>query len=179
MFDTLAAYRDGSTEPWTADLIAALVRATKPANLVETGTFRGLTTKALLDAMSTYAGEHGSVIRTIDNDADRCRRAADWLGSLPFAQGVGYEILCGDALAFLRELPEGSIDFLFLDDTHEASHVHQEVVAGLRALRPRGLMVLHDVIGPYGLDTVVKQYSGVCLDLPRLHVAGGLGLIAK
>jgi hypothetical protein len=44
-------------------------------------------------------------------------------------------------------------------------------------MNPGGLILLHDVFGVCDLKTVVQQFGGYSIDLPRLGPAGGLGII--
>lgn len=175
--DVLAPYKSGSLEPWTCDVLCALVKAQKPHILVETGTFEGMTTRALFDAQNTYANYHGSLLTSIEFDEDRCRQVADGVNNWRGYQGVGVQILHGEALAFIQSLQENSVDFAFVDDDHSASHVHREITSLLPKMRPGGLIAMHDVVGPFGLDAVCRAFGGVVLDFARLHTAGGLGLI--
>lgn len=175
----LDAYRAGSTEPWTADLLAALVRAQQPHVLIETGTFEGRTTALLLAAMHCYAPIHSSKLFTVESDLARVTAAQPMLQGLIRTSNVGCTIVHRDALAFLLEFPRSSADFIFLDDDHDAVHVEAELEATLGGLRVGGLCCVHDVVGPFGLDSVVRSFGGLVMDFPRLHAAGGLGLVVK
>lgn len=176
--DPLAAYRSGSAEPWTAAVIGCLIAAKKPHKLIETGTYLGMTTKVMHEAMQTYAFEHGSHLSTIDCDIDRAKAFGEVLDSMKGYVSVGVEVLHGDALAYIQHLEPQSIDFAFIDDDHTASHVDAEITALLPKMRPGGLIAMHDVVGPYGLGEVCKKHGGIVLDFERLHVAGGLGLVS-
>lgn len=180
MSDPYAAYRAGSTEPWTVDLLCALVRAMQPHILIETGTFEARTTVKLVEAMDSYGPAHGAALFTIEADSQRAAGARAVLNEIRVrTPNLGVQLVEGDALAFLRAQPEASVEFVFLDDDHTAQHVADEVEAALRILRPGGLVCLHDVVGLFGLDAIVRHYGGLVFDLPRLHASGGLGVIAK
>ena len=178
--ETLDLYRAGSTEPWTANLLAALVVAKKPQILVETGTFEARTTFKLFGAMAEYASLHGSFLFTVESDFPRFDAAHRLIASWPALNNVGVQAVHGDAEAFLGSpaLQKG-VDFVFLDDDHDAAHVHREIALCAKLLRPGGIIAVHDVIGHFGLGEVVQSYGGIILDFPRLHVSGGLGLIVK
>lgn len=153
------AFSRGATEPWTAQVVAALAAGIGSGDVIETGTFLGTTTSFLADIKPKS-------LRTVDISV-----AAGRIGDLQC------EYVLSDALAFLSSLPRESVDFAFIDDDHDAKHVDTEVALLLPAMRKGGIVCLHDVIGPFGLDAIVKKYDGYCLDLPRIHVAGGLGII--
>ena len=178
--DPYALYRSGSTEPWTVNLLCALVRAKKPHILIETGTFEGLTTRALFQAIESYAGEHGSALFTLEYEHERWLRAQTYLATFEtLPSGPGIQLLEADALQWLRERPAGFADFIFVDDDHTQAHVEAELTECLRILRPGGIVCGHDVIGPFCLGELFTARGGIVLDLPRLHAAGGLGIISR
>ena len=181
MDDPFAPYRSGSAEPWTVDLLCALIVARQPHIVVETGRFLGLTTRALFAAMRTYLPVHGGMLHSVEYDKDRYDAVVAGRHEWCVAQtdGLGCALYHREAVEYLRGCPDDSVDFVFLDDDHDANHVNAELYEVRRILRPGGLCAVHDVIGPFGLDRVVRLHSGIIIDLPRLHAAGGLGLISK
>lgn len=175
MTDDLGPYRDGSTEPWTANVVAALAAALRPSVIIETGTFKALTTIRLVDAVRTYRNEKDCRVYTVEVDPVRAVAAWDAIrGSEPW-NVIG---VTGKAEEFLATF-EGVADFIFLDDDHTAAHVREEIRLALKILRPGGIICVHDVVGHFGLGEVVKEYGGIVLDFPRMHIAGGLGVIVK
>lgn len=161
--DWLAPYRGGSTEPWAVSVLQALIRLKKPMNLLELGTFEGRTTRAMAEVMPKL-----SRLWTVDvetrHDPFEDRRI------------IPHEM---DAIEFLtHHAPRRSVDFAFVDDDHTLAHVTREVELLLDGvMAERGLIVLHDVIGPFGLDAVVREFGGFVIELPLLHAGGGLGVI--
>lgn len=170
----LAPYRAGSTEPWTVDVLAALIRAKQPKTLLETGTYLGMTTVALAEAMPGDAA-----FWTVEQDANRFDHP------IPALLAANVSRVQADALTFLRGWPGPKFDFVFLDDDHGAVHVAAEIdtlVDWTKSpsewlVAPRALIAVHDVLGPFHLGAVVAARKGFILDLPLLHKAGGLGLI--
>lgn len=179
--DRYADFRGGSTEPETVDVLCALVRALRPHALIETGTYEGRTTVKLLDAMSSYSEHHGSMLVTVEFDRVRLEQAQQLIYNAPRPEGsrANFTMIEGDALAWLSTQPDESVDFVFLDDDHTATHVGHEVREALRCLRPNGVLAMHDVIGPFGLAPIVRSHGGVCLPLTMLHAGGGLGLVVR
>lgn len=163
MKNDFSIYVGGSTEPWAASVIQALIRLSRPRRLLELGTFEGRTTKAITEAMPADA-----FLSTVDISD---RRVID---ALP--RSMFYEI---DAIEFLKTSAPDDYDFVFVDDDHTIDHVRQEVEllidGGL--VSKGGLVVLHDVIGPFGLDSIIYERGGFIIDLPLFHAAGGLGVI--
>ena len=171
--DPYADYRSGSTEPETVAVICALIRALDAKFIVETGTYEARTTEAI--AKSLRAGH----ILTIEGDKDRAYAAAEKVATWRSDGNVGVEVWHSDALEALRAMGDNSVDFVFVDDHHEAKHVALEARECLRILRPGGVACFHDVIGPFGLDAVVLAAGGFVLPFKRLHAAGGLGVLCK
>ena len=79
----------------------------------------------------------------------------------------------------INQLADESLDFAFVDDDHQQSHVAVEIDLLLPKLRPGGLLTFHDVFGSCDLQRVVRAYGGSCLDFPRNGPAGGLGLLQR
>lgn len=167
-------YAAGATEKWTANVVAALAAAVchnkgpAEATIIETGTFMGTTTRVLYEAADAF-------ILTVEADVRRWEQARKNLKELE----DGHNLLCvnADAVEFLGNRKSESADFIFLDDDHEAEHVANEIQLAKACLKPGGVIVVHDVVGPFGLDEVVRQHGGYILDFPRLHAGGGLGLL--
>lgn len=154
----LDAYASGSTEPWTVSVLESLVRIVRPGRLLELGTFEARTTRSLAPLVPH--------VTTVDIE----RR---FEGGLP--KNVWF--VQADALEFLRRTPDGAFSFAFVDDDHGLEHVRAEVAELRRVVIPGGFIVLHDVIGPFGLEEVVRENDGWIVELPLLHAAGGLGII--
>lgn len=159
---TLEAYASGSTEPWTVSVLQALVRLTRPEALLELGTFEGRTTRALASVMSKHA-----TLCTVDLQ----KRFAE-----PFEdRRIHFHAM--DAIEFLRRNPT-PWHFAFVDDDHDAAHVAEELDLLLACMAPGGLIVGHDVLGPFNLAPLFVERGGFIIELPHLHAAGSLGVIA-
>ena len=174
--DRYAAYRSGSTEPETVDVICAMVKALEPRIVIETGSFEGLTTERLFRVMEQF--EHTSILYTVEADPDRYHVMMEkqWLTKHPSMTVCAVH---QDALDYLASLQSDMVDFIFLDDDHSGDHVAHEIREAMRILRPGGVCVVHDVIGPFNLAPIVKVMGGVCLPFKRLHAAGGLGVLVR
>jgi len=173
----LERYRSGSTEPWTASIIAALavsVRFEHTLRILETGTYQGFTTETIVTAFDSSDVENWQLVSLDNGDASGVPLV--WLKQLR-----NVRLLEADALAWLREYEGEPFNFIFLDDSHNAGHVEEEVDAIINRglLAPKGLLCMHDVVGPFGLEDIVRKNGGVVLDLKPLHTAGGLGIISN
>ena len=158
-------YKSGSTEPWTVDILTALVRAKKPMVLLETGTYKGLTTMELKQAMPFKATLH---------TVDTCE-SGDYSKFIKDVPGIEFHKM--DALEWIKKYNGPPIEFAFIDDKHEPVHVNQELIALKPKMARHGLITLHDVFGHFKLAGVVVGQHGYCIELPLLHAGGGLGLI--
>ena len=156
----LDPYMSGSTEPWSASVIQTLIRLVRPSSILELGTFEGLTTQAICDAVPVD-------VMTVDIE-QRWKTLPD---NAIFVQQ--------EATSFLRAMPKDSFDFVFVDDDHTREHVAEELrlLIDERRVRKGGFVVLHDVIGPFDLGELVTEREGWIVELPLLHAAGGLGVI--
>lgn len=172
----LDVYMGGSTEIWTVDVLCALVKALRPGLVIETGTYEGLTTRRLYEAMGTL--QQSSRLITVECDPERRARASEWVATWQ-ENYVAVEVWETDALNALKQFNDNSVDFIFLDDDHAAMHVADELREVQRILRPGGVCTSHDVIGPYGLDAVFRAIGGISLPFVRLHAGGGLGIWVK
>jgi predicted O-methyltransferase YrrM len=90
----------------TGRLLAALVRALAPVNVLEIGTAIGYSTLHMAEALP-----EGRIV-TIERDSGRAAQALDFLGRAGVADRV--ELVEGDALAVIERL-EGPFGLLFLD----------------------------------------------------------------
>jgi predicted O-methyltransferase YrrM len=170
----LDAYRSGSTEPWTVRVVTALARAINPKYVLETGTYLGLTTKELVLALPD------ATIVTVENDLDRVKQA---VANCPPGN---VQFIHDDMIHFLTNWSGPKFDFAFVDDDHDPRHVDQELTLLHNPVTGQGLMnretgysliTMHDVYGHFGLAGVCRAHHGHTLNFPKLHAAGGLGII--
>jgi predicted O-methyltransferase YrrM len=153
----------GNTEPWTINVLCAFARILKPLIVLESGVYRGYTTRALLTAL-----RENTTYYAVDVNEN-------YLDALP--DDPRLHKWSGDILDFLQSDDVPSFDLAFLDDDHHEDHVREEVKRLRLLMEPGGLIFIHDVVGPFGLWRVVEENDGFILDLPILNVAGGLGVI--
>lgn len=169
-------HEPGCTEPWVSRLVADFVIANGCRRVLETGCFLGATSVYLLEALKRLGGGHLTVC---DLDGQRLNTTTKRLLQIPDQDKVSVSSLPGDILDFLRrsQMQTGLFDLAFVDDCHEKKHVRLELQLLYPKMRPGGLILLHDVFGVCDLKTVVQEYGGYSIDLPRLGPAGGLGII--
>jgi predicted O-methyltransferase YrrM len=163
-------HHPGCTEPWISRLVGDFVVARGARTVLETGGFRGATSVYLVDALHRLGGGHLTVCEI---DLKRAAEIHDRLRGYP---PVATAVLAIDVLDHLRNTDE-RYDLAWVDDCHEKPHVTKELMLLMPKMNPGGLILLHDVYGVCDLKTVVQQFGGYSLDLPRLGPAGGLGII--
>ena len=170
-------YHHGATEPWTTQVVAALLAANFSRTVLELGCYKGHTSEWLCRILEDM-GEttfHGVDIHDDVSEITRLR-----LDAIKF-ENVAWTIYQGDTIAFLKQCKPRTYDFVWLDDDHAKDHVAEELSLLLDPNKPllksRGIICMHDVMGSFDLGPVCERFHGYVLDFPRIHVAGGLGII--
>jgi hypothetical protein len=164
-------HEPGCTEPWISQLVGDFVIARGARTVLETGCFKGATSVYIVDALQ---GLGGGDFYYCDMDRDRV------LATMKRVKAMTHTVRTysneGDVLEYLRTTDQ-RFDLAWVDDNHEKPHVTKELMLLIPKMNPGGLILLHDVYGVCDLKTVVQQFGGYSLDLPRLGPAGGLGII--
>jgi hypothetical protein len=169
----LANHHPGSTEPWISRLVGDFIVARGARTVLETGCFEGATSAYLYDALRRLGR---GLLVCCDIDERRRETTYDRLGGM-HREDVGVDIImCGDVIPLLQK-DRTRYDLAWVDDCHEKPHVTKELTLLYPKMNPGGLILLHDVFGVCDLQSVVRQFGGYSIDLPRLGPAGGLGII--
>jgi predicted O-methyltransferase YrrM len=125
-------------EPDSAQLLAALVRATGARRLLELGTSNGYSTLWLADAVRSVGGR----LLSVDVDAERSALAAGNLDRAGLREQV--ELRVHDAAVTLQETADGSLDMIFMDAERPAYAGYWPDL--VRVLRPGGLLAVDNVL---------------------------------
>jgi len=171
-------FADGCAEPWVADVLAALLVANASRTVIEIGGFQGRTSRRLLNALKPLPWPKSFTVCELEPHRAAAVRAALALdGVCAYAN-----VVCASSLDWIPTLPDESVDFVWLDGNHEKPHVYRELEALLPKMAPGGMICGHDVFGVCDLVQVFgavahERYHWICLDLPRLGPAGGIGII--
>jgi predicted O-methyltransferase YrrM len=166
-------HQPGDTEPWISRLVGDLIVARGARTVLETGCFTGATSMYIVDALKRLGGGEFSFVEI---DAERAARTVMRVGGL--GDGIvkiGFNV--EGVLEFLARSPNRRWDVAFIDDDHTKPHVTKELTLLYPKMNEGGLILLHDVFGVCDLQSVVQQFGGYSIDLPRLGPAGGLGII--
>jgi predicted O-methyltransferase YrrM len=132
--DRLHRYRN--LEPESAELLAVLVKATRPRTILELGTSNGYSTLWLADA----AEEIGAQLTSVEIDPERTAQARAQLERA----GLEAELRVMDAGDVLRESDDGALGFVFLDAERPAYAGYWPDL--LRTLAPGGLLAIDNVL---------------------------------
>jgi predicted O-methyltransferase YrrM len=153
------------TEGEALELLAAVIRATKPDTVVETGTFTGRGTRLIAKALAANRKGH---LHTIEFD----RGMVAQLSRLDIPNVTFH---AGDSSAWCEREAPSPIDVSFVDSGDPAVRV-----ADVRGLwpktRPGGLLLLHDTIFHRDLYAMACEVCGPGMLIPTLN---GLGLWQK
>ncbi len=132
--DRLNRYRN--LEPESAELLAVLVRATKPRAILELGTSNGYSTLWLADAAEAVS----ATLISVEIDADRTQQAREQLDRA----GLLADLRVQDAGELLRESADAAYGFVFLDAERPAYAGYWPDL--LRTLEPGGLLAIDNVL---------------------------------
>lgn len=165
---------DGATEPYIADILAALVTALDAKVVLETGGFQGHTSIVLAQALRELGGARTLIVAEMDQSR---ANAIDRVIFETVAHSIKWTVYAEDVLTVIKAQSDESLELCFVDDEHTPAHVRAEIEALWPKMRTNGLLTFHDVYGVTDLQAVVKSFGGYSLDLPRLGPAGGLGII--
>lgn len=116
--------------------VYALIRALKPANVLELGTSRGCSATHILQALFDNGDGH---LDCVDH------APAEIVGDfIPPKFRGRVDIHLTDMNAFVANLPDQSYDFILEDGNHDSPQVEMVYRAAWRLLRPGGVIVSHD-----------------------------------
>jgi predicted O-methyltransferase YrrM len=127
----------GSGAIWDVEgrIIYALIRALKPVNVVEIGSGTGCSTTHIASALShNYPLAVGS-ISTIDRGNTP---------QIPDDVIAFVTIFSGDAIEWLQQQPDNSIDFMLEDADHSEAMCYRVGELAKTKLAPGGVLLAHD-----------------------------------
>ncbi len=141
-----------------AVVIHDMILKYKPLDVLELGAFMGASTLVILDAL------HGTnfTLTSVDKVAPgkvigpgtpRTRNA-----HLP--DDVPVHIVTGDALEYLKGLPDECLDMVFEDTNHETEYTSYLIPAIMRVLKPDGFALFHDL----QLESMRQAFKAVRID---------------
>ncbi len=165
----------GGVNPGDRRALYTLVRALKPASILEVGTHVGSSTVHIAQALKTNGGGHLTTVDIYDvnhpedgswKKYQTPRSIKATLEALDLDKSVTFS--AEGALNFLKNT-DLNFDMIFLDGDHAAAAVYQEVSLALKHLSQDGIIILHDYC-PHGrpLFDGERVISGPYLGMRRL-----------
>ena len=129
-----------------------LIKYFKPKRILEIGTHIGASTFFIASAMKSNNLED-AVISTVDIKDTNDDLEKPWLkyksknSPLQNVKSIGMEkkvnFFVSDSISFLKK-QEQKYDFIFLDGSHKAKDVYNEINLSLKLLNKNGTILLHD-----------------------------------
>jgi predicted O-methyltransferase YrrM len=168
--DRLNRYRN--LEPESAELLAVLIRATRPRAILELGTSNGYSTLWLADAAEAVDASFVSV--EIDSArTDQARAQLDRAGL------TAADLRVQDAADVLRESKDEQWGFVFLDAERPAYAGYWPDL--LRTLAPSGLLAIDNVLSHADqveeITALIEAEAGVTTAL--VPIGAGIRLVVK
>ena len=132
LFETV----DGNaTETEYLELLQALIRVQKPERCLETGTYEGHGTRAIVKALVNNGRGH---LATVETDIGRVIAATKQF------QSKTCNVVHGDSLAYLAEYRGAPFDFVFLDSHIPIRPDELRLLCERQLLAPEALIAIHD-----------------------------------
>lgn len=137
-------------------LLGAIVRCTKPAVVIETGTHRGLATALIAQALKDNGSGHVHTIDIVDYGVTVDLKGFGLDKWFTFYRGASWDVI--------RELTKTikKVDFLFLDADHKTENVLREMEAAAPMIQSGTYIAFHDTtIDPQenaAVQWVLKRY---------------------
>lgn len=129
------AFNDGSTEIETSELLYAFVRRLKPEHILETGTYKGISSSYMASALKANKRGHLMTLEIDQFHIDTAKRLWEALSLTPF--------ITSRRISSLEYKPDVLFDFMFLDS--EPHLRFDEFVRFYSYLRDGGSAWIHDL----------------------------------
>jgi predicted O-methyltransferase YrrM len=169
----------GGVNPGDQRAIYYLIKELHPKKILEIGTHIGSSTVSIALAMQNILNE--SYLKTVDIRDVNNETLKPWVEHMSKNSPVNnlkllnldkfVEFVVSDSINFLKNENQ-KYDFIFLDGSHNADYVYNEISFSLKILNPNGIILLHDyfpdgkkiwenkepILGPYeGVRRVIKE----------------------
>ncbi|MCP3905551.1 MAG: class I SAM-dependent methyltransferase [Planctomycetes bacterium] len=161
----------GSSNLVDGRILFGLTRRFRPRRVLEVGTYMGAGTLSVAQALAANGDESEGVVTVDMRDVNSERGPWALYGASGSprdnlaALGLGHlvEFILGSSLDYLPS-HAGGFDLIFLDGDHRAQIVYREVPMALAALRPGGIILLHDFWREYDERDDVCYGPAMALD---------------
>lgn len=133
-------FPNGSIWGVEGKVLFALVRALKPASVLELGVYHGCSTTHLIAALQ--ANGSGTVTSVDHHSGDGA--SVDIGDAIPDAQRADFHYVEQRGQHYLAKLKDNSQPFIFEDMQHDVEGTAELWVLGVQKLQPGGVMISHD-----------------------------------
>lgn len=157
-----------SSELDVAYFLQALIKMMKAECVIECGTFKGLISSHIINAMKDGSGFIG-----IDIEDHRCESVKRYMSE------NNSKFMLESSITALRKLPKRSADIIFIDSLHEISYLRSEFKAAESVIRQDGIICLHDTYIPDIMEWInyirtMNWFEVICLETSE---GRGIGVI--
>lgn len=128
-------------------------------DILELGTFKGLSTSIMAEASSNNGREFSIVTVDLDPAVSEAAKSGMEVRCSPGRANVHFFVF--DAGQFVRNLAEADrrFEFVFVDHSHAYEHVRDTCVSLHRVLKPGCFVLFHDYNDPRNADTSNQDYG--------------------
>ncbi|MGQ0603337.1 MAG: O-methyltransferase [Anaerolineales bacterium] len=141
---------NGGSNSGDSRAVYYLIRHLQPRSVLEIGTRLGATTARIALALRNSGTDGVATVTTVD--IEDVNAGASWSGMNRHSPRASLEQLgCGSQVKFVTQNSleyfssvTAKFDLIFLDGSHDALVVYQEVPRALKVLNPGGYILLHD-----------------------------------
>ncbi len=126
--------------PDTGSFLSILIQASNARNVLEIGTSNGYSTLWIADAVSRTGGN----VTTLEVSESKHAVAGDNFKRSGLEKHISSFLM--DVRDFVKSVPSGSIDFIFLDAERPQNQEYWESLD--RILKPNGLLVIDNALSP-------------------------------
>lgn len=158
------SYHIWSSESEVGEFLVSLKHLVKAKNILEIGTFKGLTSSYLLQDK-----KEDEIFISIDIEDHRSEGVKDY-----FTQQSG-EFILGDSLKELPKLPINKFDIIFLDSYHGLEQVRGEFKVSEYLIKENGYICIHDYFSSDGVPLWIdylkeEQFKGNLMGLEIINL---------
>ncbi len=152
-------FHSWNSEPEVGILLNALIRIHECKEVLEVGTFHGLTTQSMKGA--------GANITTIDIEDHRKKKDSE------------INFILGDSTKVMKDLPKRFYDLIFIDSFHDYAHVMKEFKQAESLIKVGGLICFHDSILIPDVTRIInfiksfRHFEVITLRTPDIEGRGG------
>ncbi len=147
----------------------------EPETVLELGCFMGLSTLVIIDAMPNNC-TFTSVDIKAPGELFNIKDVKEAKRSQLVPDDAPVELVTSDALKYLQNLDDESIDLIFEDTTHQTAYTRKLIPEILRVLKPNGAVLFHDL----QLETMKQAFIDLKLtDKLKLFPPSWMGQLRK